>query len=114
MLTGLLHDPFIDVNDQQDQVYAADSREHVVNELLMTRDVNDTSHTAVRELEGGEAEVDRNASFLLFFQSISIDAGEFIDQDRFAMVNVSGGADDVVTGRVAHCCVRSHLLLVAK
>ena len=96
MLAGLLHDTFIDVHDQQDQVDAADTGEHVVDEFLVTGNVDDPGHAAIGQLEGCEAEINGYPSFLLFFQAVGVDTGELVDQDRLTVVNVTGRADDVV------------------
>ena len=55
MLTGLLHDALIHIDDQQNQIDATDTGEHVVNELLVTRNIDNADHTAVGQFEGGEA-----------------------------------------------------------
>src|SRR5580765_8125788 len=42
----------------------------------------------------GKAKIDSDATPLLFFQTVSINAGQGFDQRGLAVVNVSGGADD--------------------
>ena len=41
-----------------------------------------------------EAQFDRNAAALFFFQAIRIDAGERANERRFSVIDVSRGADD--------------------
>src|SRR5210317_323386 len=51
MFPGLRHDPFVDIDDQQDQVDAADTGKHVMDELFMARYVDHADHAAVSQLE---------------------------------------------------------------
>ncbi len=70
MLAGLGLDGFVGGDDQQNQVDAGDPREHVLDETLMTGNV-DESETA----EVGEAKVDGDAAAFFFFQPIGVDPG---------------------------------------
>jgi len=96
MFPGLRHDPFVDIDDQQDQVDAADTGEHVMDELFMAWYVDHADHAAVGQLERRKPQVNRNTALLLFLEAVGVDAGELVDQDRLAVVNVSGCADDVI------------------
>ena len=96
MFPGLRHDPFVDIDDQQDQVDAADAGKHVMDELFMARYVDHADHAAVGQLERRKPQVNRNTALLLFLEAVSVDAGELVDQDRLAVVDVSSCADDVI------------------
>ena len=45
-----------------------------------------------------EADVDGDAPFFLLLQAIGIGAGQGLDQKALAVIDVSGGADDDLTG----------------
>ena len=54
---------------------------------------------AARQGEPGEAEVDGHRPRLLLGQAVGVDAGQRLDEGRFAVVDVAGGADDERPGR---------------
>ena len=97
MLACLRHDALVGGNDQQDEVDAGGAGEHVLNEPLVPRNIDDAHSPSTREVEVGKAEVDRHAPALLFFQPIRVDPGEGFDEGALAVVDVPGGADDEVT-----------------
>ena len=77
-----------------DLVDAAGAGEHVLDEALVARDVDDADFTARRQRQPGEAEVDSEAALLLLTKAIGVDAGERADERALAVVDVAGGADD--------------------
>jgi hypothetical protein len=62
-----------------------------------------------RQIEPGEAEIDRQLPLFFLGEPVWIDAGQRFNQRRFAVVDMSRGADDirrrlslkVVVGRLA-------------
>src|SRR5205823_3246149 len=80
MLTRLWHDPLVRRDDQHHRVDAADPGEHVADEVLMARYVDDADLVAAGKTEVSEAEIDRHSALLLLAQAIGIDPGERLDQ----------------------------------
>ena len=62
----------------------------------MAGHVDHRQPTAVRELEGRVAEVDRNAARLLLRQPVGVLAGQRPHEPRLAVVDVPRGAEDEV------------------
>jgi len=96
VLAGLGLDGFVGRDDEQHQVDAADSGEHVLDETLVPGHVDETEAEGRGEVEVGEAQVDGDAAALLFFEAVGVDAGEGLDQGGLAVVDVAGGAHDDV------------------
>ena len=94
MLARLRHDPFVRGDDQQCDVDAADASQHVVDETLVPRHIDNRHFDAVRQPQPGEAEIDRHAAFLFFLEAIGIDARQRADEGRLTVVDVAGRADD--------------------
>ena len=97
MFAGLRHHRFVRGDDQHDGVDAADARQHVLDEPLVARHVDEADRRLVVQAEAGKADVDGDAAFLFFLQAVGVDAGQRLHQRRFAMVDVSGGADHDVS-----------------
>ena len=95
MLARLGHHAFVGGDHEQREVDAADAREHVLDETLVSRHVDDADLFPAREREPGEAEVDRKTALLLLPQPVRVDAGEGLDERGLAVVNVAGSADRV-------------------
>ena len=92
VLARLRHDALVGRDHHGDDVDAGRARDHVLDELLVPRHVDDADVLAVREVEVREAEVDRHPALLLLVQAVGVDAGERLDQRRLAVVDVPGGA----------------------
>src|SRR5207245_8348895 len=105
VLPGLRHDALIGGYDEQHRVDAADPREHVADEVLMTRDVDETDVTTARQRHPGEAEIDRHAPLAFLTQAVGIHAGQRGEEGRFSVIDVTRGAHDADRGRLAHCGV---------
>ena len=60
----------------------------------MTRHVYKSDGLAEFDRQIGEAEIDRHASLLLFGQPVRVHAGERFHQERFSVINMSGGGND--------------------
>ncbi len=98
MLARLGHDTLIGGHDEHGKVDTADAGEHVLDEALVPRHVDDPDLLAVGETEPGKAEIERHLALFLFFQPVGIDAGERLHQRRFSVVYVARRADDVHAG----------------
>ncbi len=94
MLDGLWHDAVIRCHDQHHVINAAYAREHIANETLVPRHVDETDGVAAAGFPVSEAQVDRNATRFLFRQAVGIDTRQCFDERRFAVVNMSCGRDD--------------------
>ena len=89
MLSGLRHRSIVGGNDEQREVDPGSTGKHVVDQLFMAGNIDETEFFGI-----GIAEVDRDASRLLFFQAVAINAGQGFDQRCFAVIDMAGGADD--------------------
>jgi hypothetical protein len=94
MLEGLRHHAVIGSHHQQRMVHIADAGQHVPDEALMARYVDEADDPAFWQRQISEAKVDREAARLLFRQAVGIDAGERAHQRGLAMVDMSGRRDD--------------------
>src|SRR5262247_3231523 len=104
MLARLRHHTLVGRDDQHRQVDPADAGQHVLDEALVPRDVDDLDREPTRLLEERESEIDRDAAGLLFGKTVGVGAGQRLDQRGLAVVDVPGGTDDDVRGdrRRAH------------
>ena len=107
MLACLRHDAVVGGNDEQDEIDAGRTREHVAHEFLVPGNVDEAEDAAVRGRQVGEAEIDRDPARLLFLQPIRVDAGERAHERRLAVIDVSGCADDHVRSAGPRCAARS-------
>ena len=95
MFAGLGHRSFIGGHHQQREIDAARSREHVLDEAFVAGYVDDAHLPAGGQCEPGEAELDGQSAFLLLAQAVRVNAGERADERALAVIDVSGGTDDV-------------------
>ena len=93
MLACLRHDTFVGGYDEQDDVDSVSAREHILDESFVSGNV-DESECGIPAGEISESDVDRNPAFLLFLESIRIDAGKGLDQRGLSMIHVAGRAYD--------------------
>ena len=92
MLACLRHHAFISSDHEREQIDAMCSSEHVLNETLVTRNV-DEADAQIIQLEIGKAEIDRDAPTFFFGKSIGIDARQGAHESALAVIDVTGGAD---------------------
>ena len=99
MLAGLRHRAFIGGNNQQRRINAPHPRQHIFDKVDMARHIDNANHVfgLCRQRQVSETEVNCHFTFLLLDQPIGVDAGEGLDQGAFAMIDVSGGGDSVMT-----------------
>ena len=94
MLARLRHDALIERHDQQDCVDRADAGEHVADEVLMPRDIDDPDVRTVGKSQPREPEVDRHPALALLGQAVGIDARQRGDEGGFSVVDMAGSRDD--------------------
>ena len=96
MLSRLRFDRFIGRNHQQHEIETAGAREHVTHEPLVSRHINKTEAN-VAQLEKCKADIQGNASPLLFLQAVGMRAGQGLNQRGFPMIDMTGCADDDIS-----------------
>src|ERR1700674_1514819 len=96
MLLGLRHHAVVGGDGEEYEVDAVRAGEHVADEALVPGDVDDAGAGIVGKGEVGEAEIDRNAALLFFFEAVGVLAGERFDERGLAVIDMTGGADDGV------------------
>ena len=94
MLDRLRHGAVVGGDHQQHEVDAGRPRQHVVDELLVARNVDEAEHAARRRRHVGEAEVDRNAARFFLLEAIGIDAGQGAHQRGLAVIDMPCRSDD--------------------
>ena len=85
MLAGLGHGAFVGGDDEEGEVDATGASEHVLDEALVTGDIDDTYVASRGEGEPGETEVDGQAALLLLAEAVGIDVGEGTDEGALAV-----------------------------
>ena len=98
MLERLGHDALVGIDDQQQELHAGRARKHVVQEALVSGNVDDAAFHAVVEAQVRETEVEGHAAQLLFDQTVGVGSGERGDQRRLSVIDVPGRPDDVHGG----------------
>ena len=81
------------VDHEQEEVDAARARDHRADEALVPGHVDDREARAVRQLERGIAEVDRDPALVLLRQPVGVLARQRLDERRLAVVDVTRGTD---------------------
>src|SRR6202011_1586028 len=93
VFASLRLDGFVGRDHQEHQINAADSSQHVAYEAFVPWHIYEPhpQHLAIgyRQLKIGKANIDRDTAAFLFFQAISIDAGERLHQRGLAVVDVA-------------------------
>ena len=80
MLEGLRTRPFVGRDDEQEHVHPGRAGEHVVQEALVPRHVDDAGFDAVVKAQVREAQVERHAAHLLFEPPSGFGAGQRPDE----------------------------------
>ena len=94
MLAGLCPRPVVRGDDEEGGVDLPRPDEHVADEPVVTRNVDEVELGSVVQREMGVADVDRHAARPLFRQAVRVDAGQGPEQGGLAVVDVAGGPDD--------------------
>ncbi|HEV3105387.1 MAG TPA: hypothetical protein VGZ01_06850, partial [Trinickia sp.] len=100
MLERLLFGSFWRCDDEKQQLHARGTGEHVMQEALVTGNVNDAGFDTVREAQRRKAEIECHASLLLFDEPIGIVAGQCDDERTLAVIDVPGCSDYVHVNRL--------------
>ena len=95
MLAGLGHNALVGGDDEQGQVNAADAGQHILDEPLVARHVDDADLAAAGQRHPREAQIDRHLPLLLLREPVGVDVGQRLHQRGLAVVNVPGGANYV-------------------
>ena len=93
MLARLRHHGIVGRNDEQRGIDSRCAGHHGVNESFMARNIDQREARAV-VVEMRESQLDRDAAAFLLGQSIDGAAGQRVDERRFAVVDMSGQAND--------------------
>ena len=75
--------------DEHDRVDARGSSDHLADEFLVSRHVDDADRLSRRQREWREAELDGHAALLFLGEAVAVDAGQTLDERRLAVVDVS-------------------------
>ena len=99
VLLGLRHPAVVRRDDEQRHVHRADARNHVLDEILVPRHIDDAERRCPWRRRPGqrevrEAEVDGDAARLFLRQPVGIGAGQGADERALAVIDVPGGGDD--------------------
>jgi hypothetical protein len=87
--------PLVGGHDEHHEADRPHPGQHVPDEPLVARHVDEPDLAAGGERGPGEPQVDRQAAALLLGQPVGVDAGETQDQRRLPVVDVPGGGDDL-------------------
>ena len=94
MFACLRHDPFISRYNEEHKINAPDTCKHILDELLVTRHIDDSDIVPCIIRNMRKTEFDRDPALLLLFQPVCINAGKSLDQSCFAVVYVTGSTDN--------------------
>jgi hypothetical protein len=111
MFSRLRHDSFVGRYDQERNIDASDTRQHVLDEINVSRYVDDPHHRSCgrersriicgigvrwrRQSQPGKTQVDRHLALFFLAQAIWVNPGQGVHQGGLAVVDVSGGADHI-------------------
>ena len=106
MFARLRHDGIIGRYDEHCQVDARGAGQHVLDEALVARHVNEAQPDVRSELKVGEADIDGDAAALLFLQAVGVDPGQGFDERGLAVIDVAGRADEKALHAARICRAR--------
>ena len=89
VLFGLRHPAVLGGHDEQCKIHRADAGDHVFDEILMARHIDDAEAVA-GQFKMREAKVDGDAALFFFREPIGVVAGQGLDQCTLAVVDVTG------------------------
>ena len=102
MLARLRHRPFVRRHDEQRRVDPADARQHILDESLVPRHIDDAHRLPGGKRQPREAEVDGHLARLLLRQSVGVDPRQRADKRALAVIHMPRRPDDIGTFRHAH------------
>ena len=89
VLMGLRARPLAGVDDEQEEVDPRRPGDHVANEPLVTRDVDERDPPAAGQVERRVPEVDGDPALLLLGQAVGVLSRQSPDEPGLAMVDVA-------------------------
>jgi hypothetical protein len=92
VLRGLGHPTLIGSDHEQAHRHPPCPCEHVLDEALMARHIDNAHFTPRGKGQPGKAEIDCQPSSLFLLETVGIDAGQGLNQRRFSVIDMSGGA----------------------
>ena len=95
VLPGLGHDRLVGSHDEEGEVDAAHSGQHVLDEPLVAGHVHDADLPPAGQRQPREAQVDGHLPPLLLLEPVGVDARQGAHKAGLTVINVSGGSDDV-------------------
>ena len=94
VLVRLRAESIVRSHDEQCSIDLAGTDEHVADQLVVPRHVDEVDRRAVVEIEMGIPDIDRHAAPTLLGEAVRIDPGERAEQRRLAVIDVAGRAHD--------------------
>src|SRR6266498_3492000 len=70
MFVRLWHDAFIGSDDEQRRVNSPNAREHILNEVTMTRHIHNPNFLPIGKHEPAKAKLDGHFTRLFFFETV--------------------------------------------
>src|SRR5690625_4010580 len=95
MLARLRFPALVGSNDETDDRYRTDAGEHVTDEALVPRHVDEGDVPPGRQRRPCESQIDGQSAAVFLFPAVGFDAGEGVDEGALAVVDVPGGPNDV-------------------
>jgi hypothetical protein len=95
MLFRLWHYAVIGRNRKKGEIDAVRAGEHVPDKSFVTGHIDNAGCSSIGKIQMRESKIDGNASFLFLFEPVRILAGQSLYETRLAVIDVSGGADDI-------------------
>ena len=95
MLLGLRHHAIVGGDREEHEIDAVRPGQHVADEALVPGNIHDAGPRAVGKIQVREPQIDGDAPLLFFLEPVGVLPGQRLDETRLAVVDVSGGADDV-------------------
>ena len=112
MLLGLPAPALVRGDDEQDQTDRSHAGQHVRDEPLVSRDVDEPDLPPGGELAPRVAEVDREPAPLLFLPAVGIHPGQTDDQRGLAVVDMAGRGHDAELGHLPVGAVTAFVVIV--
>ena len=95
VLLCLGHDPVVGCDGEQNKIDAVRAGQHIAHEAFMARYIDDAGLGAVGQIQMRKPEVDGNAALFFFLEAVGVLPGQDFDETGLAVINMSGGADNV-------------------
>ena len=97
MLSRLLLDRIVRRDHKHSQVDTSCTREHLPHKLFVAGDVDNTE-SKVAKIQFSKTELNGDAAFLFFRQSVRVDPRQRSDQRGLSVIDVAGGTQNEMCG----------------